>query len=64
MQSAKTSVGGFLLAFLTLYVVWLSARVALSGSIPTEDSQRKVAIALVAIGLVTVADWAVRLYLG
>lgn len=63
IASAKSNAGGTMLAFFAITSVIIGARIAWTGRLPTVGTQRNYTLFLVAIAVVTVADWLVRLFL-
>lgn len=61
IASARTNLGGFLLAIFSLSVVWMATQVIRTGTPPSASTQRWLTYAMVGILIVTALDWVVRL---
>jgi hypothetical protein len=61
-HSARVNSGGFLLAIFSLLVAFLSLRTFWSARIPSLRMQQYVTVTLVVIAIVTLMDWAMRLF--
>ena len=63
VDSLSVNSGGFLLALYSLAFAWVAIFTAVSARLPSVAVQRGLAVALLAIVVVTLADWGVRLML-
>lgn len=61
LESAKTNVGGFLLAFFVFYIAWHCVGIVRTGAYPSQSVQKTAATALIAIMVVSFVDWMFRL---
>jgi hypothetical protein len=64
LRSWQVNSGGFLLACFSIFVAFMALRSGWNAQIPPLKTQRIVTVALVAIGVVTLIDWAIRLMTG
>ncbi len=60
-SSLASNSGGCLLAIYSLVFAYCSLHAGIRGQMPTVSTQRTLAISLIAIAAVTIADWAWRL---
>jgi len=63
-RSWQVNSGGFLLACFSILVALMALRSGWNAQFPSLKTQKIVTIALVAIGVVTLIDWAIRLMTG
>jgi len=59
-SSVRVNLGGFLLAIYCLGGVYLCGRIGLTGVLPPESTQKTAGIAILAIAMITVLEWAGR----
>jgi hypothetical protein len=64
LRSWQVNPGGFLLACFSSLVAFMALRSGWNAQLPSLKTQRIVTVALVAIGVVTLIDWAIRLMTG
>lgn len=62
IASAKSNLGGMMLAFFAIASIFVGARIAWTGRLPNFTTQRNYTLTLVGIAAVTLADWAIRLW--
>lgn len=64
IDSAKSNLGGMMLACFAIASAIIGARIAWTGRLPSNATQRNYTLALVGIAVVTLADWLARLWVG